>query len=144
MFTIFQNILSMDVWQCLKYASVKKDHAVKKEKPLISFQEICKINTKENAESLKVIALTERNSWIKLTWFSRPRWNRLKPWRDDKSNTQNLHHLHLSCNYSCHCKYSHYVFWLWKRYCKFLKILLKWNKNKTKPTSLMFTCLENS
>ena len=43
------------------------DPAVKKDKPLMNFQEICKINRKENVESLKVIALTERNSGIKVT-----------------------------------------------------------------------------
>ena len=118
------------------------DPAVKKDKPIISFQKICKINRKEKAESLKAIALTERNSRNQSNLMFSPLWNRVKTWRAGKSNTQNLHHL--PCNYSCHCKYRHYVFWFWKRYCKFLKILLKWNKYKTKPTSLMFTCLENS
>ena len=54
------------------------DPAVKKDKPLISFQKICKISRKENAESLKAIALTERNSGNQSNLMFSPLWNRVK------------------------------------------------------------------
>lgn len=54
------------------------DPAVKKDKPIISFQKICKINRKENAESLKAIALTETNSGNQGHLMFSPVSNRVK------------------------------------------------------------------
>ena len=63
----FSKIFSAWMFDSVLNMTLDVDPAVKKDKPLMSFQEICKINRKENAESLKVIALTERNSGIKVT-----------------------------------------------------------------------------
>ena len=101
---------------------------------------------KENAESLKAIALTETNSGNQGHLMFSPVSNRVKTWKADKSNTQNwclvnIDVLSISCKYSCHFKYrtTSDILILQESIVHFLKHY--WNEIKIKQNQLRWCLL---